>query len=35
MNDAEERISDLEERKMEIIWSKQPTAQKKRRKQAI
>ena len=34
MNDAEERISDLEERKMEIILSKQPTA-KKKSKQAI
>ena len=30
MNDAEERISDLEERKMEIILSKQPTAKKKK-----
>ena len=34
MNDAEERISDLEERKMEILLSKQPTA-KKKSKQAI
>ena len=30
MNNAEERISDQEERIMETIWSKQPTAKKKK-----
>ena len=31
MNNAEERISDQEERIMETIWSKQPTAKKKKK----